>query len=106
MDRIAAIESMLAKTPNDVFLHYSLGMEFASAGRHDQAVDEFRKCVELDGGYLAAYVEGGKSLRSAGRLDEARAMFQAGLELAAQKGDHHMQDFIRQQLEGLVDKSR
>jgi tetratricopeptide (TPR) repeat protein len=101
-DRISAIKAMLEKTPDDVFLHYSLGMEYASAGRHDEGACEFRRCVELDGNYLPAYVEAGKCLRSSGRLAEAREIFAAGMALAAMQGQTHMQDYIRQQLEGLA----
>lgn len=100
-DRLAAIEAMLAQNPNDVFLHYSLAMELNSAGRHEQAAAEFRRCIELDRGYLAAYVEGGKALRSAGKLEGSRELFIDAQKLAAAKGDGHMADYIRQQLETL-----
>jgi len=100
-DRISDILSMLEKDPTDVFLHYSLGMEYASVGRYDQAVAQFNRCIELDAGYLAAYSEAGKALRSADLLDEAREMFAAGMKLAAMQGQTHVRDFIRQQLDSL-----
>lgn len=100
-DRIEAIRKMLAKAGRDTFLIYSLGMELASADRYDEAVAEFRKCIELDGDYLPAYGEAGKALRSAGRLAEAREMFAAGMELAALTGESHMRDFLQQQLDSL-----
>ncbi len=101
MSRIDAIRSLLDKSPQDVFLHYSLGMELASAGESTAAADSFRRCIELDAQYLPAYVEAGKTLRSAGDLAQARGIFSAGLELARAKGDVHTADYIRQQLEGL-----
>lgn len=100
-DRIEQIRRMLADDPADVFLHYSLAMELASVERFDEAVEQFKKCLELDPTYLAAYVEAGKCLRSAGRLDEARATFAAGMKVASTRGETHTADFIRQQLEGL-----
>jgi tetratricopeptide (TPR) repeat protein len=103
-DRIQAIESMLEKTPNDVFLQYSLGMEYAAAERHKEAVKAFKRCIDLDEGYLPAYVEAGKCLRSGGDLDAAREMFARGMELATAKGESHVRDFIRQQLEALPRK--
>lgn len=99
-DRIQSIQKMLEKG-EDVFLRYSLGMEYASEKRHDLAVQEFRKCIELDESYLAAYVEAGKSLRSAGQLGQAREVFAEGMELAAREGESHMRDFIQQQLDAL-----
>ncbi len=99
--RIESIRKMLADSPKDVFLHYSLGMELASAGQYAKAVAEFQRCTELDQAYLAARVEAGKCLRSAGRLVEAREAFAACLELAASQGETHTRDFVRQQLESL-----
>ena len=59
------------------------------------------RCIELDPQYIAAYVEGAKCLRAAGRRDEAKAMFQRALDLAGQLGQSHTQDYIRGHLEGL-----
>ena len=101
-DRIDAIRKMLADKGEDTFLIYSLGMELTSAGRYDEAADEFARCIELDEDYLAAYTEAGKALRAAGRLDEAREMFITALEVATAQGESHTRDFIQQQLEGLV----
>lgn len=100
-DRIETIRRMLEHDPGDVFLNYSLGMEYAAAGRHEEAAEAFRRCIELDADYLAAYVEAGKSLRSAGRLDNARELFAAGMELAAMQGETHVRNFIQQQLDAL-----
>ncbi|MHC4294620.1 MAG: tetratricopeptide repeat protein [Planctomycetota bacterium] len=100
-ERIEQIKSLLEASPQDVFLHYSLAMEYAGLNRIDEALDEFYKCIELDSDYLAAYVEAGKCLRTAGRGDEARKVFTAGLEIAERKGEAHTCDYIRQQLDGL-----
>ena len=101
INRIEAILGMLAKTPDDVFLNYSLGMEYASAGRYDEAAGRFKRCSRLDENYIAAYVEAGKSLRSAGRLDEARKTFAAAIKLTATQGESHVRDYIQQQIDSL-----
>jgi len=100
-ERIESIKRMLEESPDDVFLHYSLGMEYASGGHYDEAAEEFNRCVELDDGYLAAYVEAGKALRSAGRLGEAREVFLSARELASVQGELHMRDYIQQQIDAL-----
>jgi len=100
-DRMARIEKMLASSPADPFLHYSLGMEFASAGDPERAAKQFLHVLELDADYLPAYVEAGKCLRSAGQLADARDLFTRGLHLAETRRDTHQADHIRQQLEGL-----
>lgn len=100
-NRIESLKTMLEKSPREIFLHYSLGMEYASAGSTDLALAEFRQCVELNPAYLPAYVEAGKCLRAAGKLADARQMFQTGLDLAAKQDQKHIHDFLQQQLEGL-----
>jgi Flp pilus assembly protein TadD len=100
-DRIGVIEAMLRKDPDDVFLHYSLGMEHVSRRQFPQAAVAFRKCVELDADYLPAHVELGKCLRSAGELAAAREAFIAAAALAERKGETHTRTYVFQQLEGL-----
>ena len=100
-DRIDAIGKMLRKDPDDVFLHYSLGMELAARERYAEAVSAFRRCTELDAEYLPAWVEAAKALRSAGDLSAAREAFASAMELPAAKGETHVRDYIQQQLDGL-----
>lgn len=101
MSRIEMIRKMLAKDADDTFLIYSLGMELTAAGEFAQAAAQFRRCIELDADYLPAYTEAGKGLRSEGKLDEARALFQAGVKLADRLGKPHDRDYLQQQLDSL-----
>jgi tetratricopeptide (TPR) repeat protein len=101
-DRIEMIRRLLEKEPNDVFLSYSLAMEYASAGQTPLALEQFERVLALDGEYLPAYAEAGKLLRAGGQIDQARRMFQRGLDLAAAKGQNHTRDYLAQQLEGLA----
>lgn len=101
-DRIDRIRKLLEASPDDVFLVYSLGMELLSAGRPEDAAEQFARCARIDPEYLAAYVEEGKAWRSAGRLDQARRAFEASLALARRQGQDHIRDHIQQQLDGLV----
>ena len=100
-DRIESIRKMLESDSSDIFLHYSLGMELASAERHSEAVTAFGRCIELDESYLAAHVEAAKALRSCGDLDAARDAFAGAMELAALQGETHVRDYIQQQLDSL-----
>ncbi len=100
-DRIEIIRKMLETSGDDVFLRYRLGMELASAELFGQAGEEFLRCIELDASYLPAYVEAGKALRATGQLAGAREIFTAGEHLAADQGQTHTRDHIRQQIESL-----
>lgn len=100
-ERIEKIKRMLQAEPDDAFLQYGLAMEFVSAQRYGEAVEAFRKCVELDDSNLPAHVEAAKAMRSAGDLKAAREMFAVAMELAAMQGESHVRDYIQQQLDGL-----
>ncbi len=100
-DRDQAIKDMLNENPDDVFLLYSLAMEYASTKNWDEAIANFKRCLEVEQNYLAAYVEAGKCLRSAGRLDQAREMLTEAMDLAANQGENHVRDYVQQQLEAL-----
>jgi Tfp pilus assembly protein PilF len=76
-------------------------MELVGAERYGEAVEAFRKCVELDESNLPAHVEAAKAMRSEGDLKAARAMFAVAMELAAMQGESHVRDYIQQQLDGL-----
>lgn len=96
--RSEKIREMLARAPDDVFLHYSLAMELVSAQEHQHAMEAFHKCMDLDNSYFPAYVEAGKCLLSMSRTDQAREMFDLALKLATQQGQTHVVDSVRQHL--------
>jgi|ERR1051326_4145629 Flp pilus assembly protein TadD len=93
------LEEMLAESPSDPFLHYGLAMEWISAKNDEAAIRAFAKLLELDGNYVAAYMQAGQALARCGRTDEARAMFRRGIEAAQRTGNDHalgeMQGFLQ-----------
>lgn len=100
-DRIKQIEKLLAKEPGDVFLNYSLGMEYISAHKFDLAIETFAKCEALVPTYLPAKIEMGKALRSIGRLTQAREAFTRALQAATADDQQHVIDNIQAQLDSL-----
>jgi Tfp pilus assembly protein PilF len=83
------IEEMLAEDPNDPFLRYGLAMEYVSAGEDDQAVRCFQELLRVAPDYVPAYMQAGRTLVRLNQEKEARALFQAGIEMAHRKGDLH-----------------
>lgn len=83
------IQEMLAEDPKDVFLHYGLAMEYASAGEDTEAVRCFRTLLDLDPNYVAAYMQGGLALSRLGKTEEARELLQRGCLAARQQGNQH-----------------
>ena len=60
------------------------------------------RIIELlaaDPEYSAAYFHGGQTLEKLGKLDEARELYKAGVEVTSRKGDLHTRDEIRAALD-------
>ncbi len=88
-NRLDVLEQMVAQDPKNTFARYGLAMEFANSGNLQQSVEEYRKLLELDENYAAAYYHGGQALEKLGDLDEARVFYEKGIEITTRKGDGH-----------------
>jgi tetratricopeptide (TPR) repeat protein len=88
-NRMDSLKAILAQDPRHGFARYGLAMEYANTGDLDQAVVEFHTLLENDPNYAAAYYHGGHSLEKLGRLDEARALYEKGIQVTTRTGDAH-----------------
>jgi tetratricopeptide (TPR) repeat protein len=87
MDRIALLESFVARAPDDPFPRYGLAMELGNRGRVDDALAAFADLVQRAPDYLPTYLMYGNALVAATRLDEAREIYRKGIALARGKRD-------------------
>lgn len=87
--RLEVLKSMVAQNPRDSFSRYGLAMEYRNRGDLEAAMGEFRALIAADPDYVAAYFHGGQTLEKLGRAEEAREIYQSGVEAATRKGDHH-----------------
>ena len=81
-DRIAALQSMLAKRPGDARLRFGLALEFLSAGRLEEGVRELREYLSASEDEGNAWGRLGAALVERGRDDEAREAYARGIEAA------------------------
>ena len=88
-DRLEILKTLVEQNPGNSFSRYGLAMEYRNRGDLESAVREFRALIGADPDYAYAYFHGGQTLERLGRLEEARAMYDAGLEAARRKGDGH-----------------
>ncbi len=58
------LEEFIQQKPNDSFAHYGLAMEYANAGRHDDALATFQKLLGFNPDYAYAYYHAGALLGS------------------------------------------
>jgi Tfp pilus assembly protein PilF len=97
-DRLGILKQMIEQDANNSFARYGLGMEYVKSGEFAQAIAEFRTLLERDDSYSAAYFHGGQALEKLGRIDEARAMYEKGIEATTRTGDAH----TRAEIEGAL----
>jgi tetratricopeptide (TPR) repeat protein len=92
---------MLAQNPRDTFARYGLAMEYQHRGDLEGAVTEFRLLLENNPDYAAAYFHGGQALEKLGRVEEARAFYQKGIDVTSRTGDRHAQSELEAALDML-----
>ncbi len=93
-NRLDILKQMLAQDPNNSFARYGFAMELANGGQLEQAASEFEALLANDQSYVAAYYHGGQTLEKLGRLDEARMLYERGIEASTRKGDLHTRSEI------------
>lgn len=93
-NRLDILKQMVSQDPNNAFARYGLAMEYSKSGDFEQAVVEFRGLLQRDENYAAAYFHGGQALEKLGEIDQARAMYEKGIEVTTRKGDLHTRSEI------------
>ena len=86
-NRVEILKAMLDRNPTDSFARYGLAMEYANSGDLEGAVREYQSIIETNENYAAAYYHGGQALERLGRIDEARAMYEKGIDVTGRLGD-------------------
>ncbi len=98
-NRTETLKSMLAQDPRNTFARYGLAMEYANSGELDDAMEQFRALLEVNPDYAAGYYHAGRTLERLGKLEEAREMYKAGIDVTTRTGDNH----TRSELQAALD---
>lgn len=97
-NRLELLKEMVSQDANNSFARYGLGMELANGGALEEGVQEFRALLEHDENYAAAYFHLGQALEKLGDVEQARAVYEKGVEVTTRKGDSH----TRAEIEGAL----
>jgi Tfp pilus assembly protein PilF len=98
-NRLQILKSMVEQNPADSFARYGLAMEYRNGGDLEAAMEEFRALMVHNPDYSPAYFHGGQTLERLGKLDEARAAYEKGVEVTTRSGDQH----ARSEMQGALD---
>jgi tetratricopeptide (TPR) repeat protein len=83
------LQQLVSRNPKDSFALYGLAMEYANSGDYDKALEQFRALCEVNPNYSYAYYQAGRVLTKQGRIEEARAWYERGIEATTRSGDQH-----------------
>lgn len=81
------LEALLASGKDAPQLRVSLAQACLARDDADAAIAHLEQALKLDAGYTAAWKFYGRALLAAGRVPDARAAWQRGLEAALRHGD-------------------
>jgi tetratricopeptide (TPR) repeat protein len=92
---------MVTQNPADAFARYGLAMELVKGGELASGVAEFHALLEHNPNYAAAYFHGGQALEKLGEVEQARALYEKGIEVTARTGDAHTRSELQAALDML-----
>ena len=101
MDKIAALQEILALDPKNSFARYGVAIELAKQGQVDVALAEFDTLLTNDPDYTAGYFMAAQTLNEAGRTAEAIERLKAGIASAARTGNSHAINEMQAMLDDL-----
>lgn len=96
--RIAQLKKFLESDPNDSFSRYALALEYLNANLLQEAQSEFETLLQSDPNYTATYYHLGKLYEKQGLPEKAKALYEKGIALTAQRGETHANKELREAL--------
>ncbi len=89
MDKLAALQSILAEYPTDPFTRYGLAMEYVAQHRHEEALAEFDTILAANPDYVPAYQMSAQTMAAHSQPEAAIARLNQGIEAATRTGNQH-----------------
>ena len=102
MEKIAALSQILEQNPTDSFARYGLAMEYASAGKTEQALAEYATILKHAPEYVPAYQMSAQLLLKTGQTDQARRHLTDGIRVAGETGNAHAASEMQAMLDDLT----
>jgi folate-binding protein YgfZ len=101
-ERLAMFQKALKFNPEDPLGNFGLGSVCLELKRYNEAIGPLEKVLKSQPRHTVAYLSLGKAYEGTGQIQEARDVYQKGIEVAAAKGDLMPLNEMRQRLERLT----
>jgi predicted Zn-dependent protease len=88
--RVKALRAFAAQRPQDPFPRYALAIELKGAGDLEASWETLAPLIAEHPDYIASYAPAGEVLAALGRVEDARAVYEKGIEACTRKDDAHM----------------
>ena len=89
MTRLEQLQSFLAESPNDAFLHYAIAQEYKSMGNKELALEKYLYLIDNHPNYVATYYHLGKLYIELGQKETALSCFENGIIKEKECGEQH-----------------
>lgn len=100
--RVEFLQETLQANPDDTFARYALAMELSKSPRPAEAWRHFEYLLNRHPEYSATYFQAGMFLIKEGRRDEAKRIFEQGIEVTRRQGNSHAQSELQTVLDELA----
>ncbi|HTU20532.1 MAG TPA: Fe(2+)-trafficking protein [Gemmataceae bacterium] len=97
-DRIAQFRKMANDDPDNELGHYRLGQLLMEAQQYPEAIQSFRRTLELSPRFSKVYQLLGQCLLSHNQREEAVGVLQQGFDVADEQGDNMPRDAMARML--------
>lgn len=101
MNRLQTLLEWLEKSPDDVFLHFGVAMEYLSVNNSVEAIRKMEYILNHFPDYLPNYYQLGKQYELQNNNERAIEIFELGISLATQQKETKTAGELRSALEEL-----
>jgi len=101
-DRLEALRRMAEDRPGDARLQFGLAVEFLNRGETREGADALRTYLDLAQDEGNGWGRLGVALTDLGEVEEARAAYARGIDIATRRGHSGLAEELQEALENLT----
>ncbi|MBK8444854.1 MAG: tetratricopeptide repeat protein [Sphingobacteriales bacterium] len=102
--RLQQLLSLQAAAPNDAFIAYAIAAEYSKSGDTAAAIVAFETLRRQHPAYVGLYYHLGKLYQQQENYEQARFIFEAGMQTAQSIGDSHALRELQAAYRNLLDE--